>query len=120
VQRLNAQAAELERPAVVERLVLVGGLRRAVHVDRRPCGSRQPAVARHVVGMGVGLEHVLDRDTQVAREQQAYAERVSGLPILVVSDRHLSKDGRKSMGPVRATPSAGLTLADPVAAHPRP
>jgi hypothetical protein len=62
VQRLNAQAAELERPAVVERLV----------------------------------------------------------PILVVSDRHLSKDGRKSMGPVRATPSAGLTLADPVAAHPRP
>ena len=61
VDRLDRGAvAELEGPAVGERLVLVLGLGQLVDVDRRPGGPRQAAVAGDVVGVVVGLEHVLD------------------------------------------------------------
>jgi hypothetical protein len=53
--------AELELPAVLERLVRVARARVAVDVDRRARGGGQAAVAGHVVGVVVGLEHVLDR-----------------------------------------------------------
>ena len=60
VQRAHPHAAELELPAVVERLVLVVGRGVAVDVDRRPGRRRQAAVARDVVGVVVRLEDVVD------------------------------------------------------------
>jgi hypothetical protein len=68
VQRANDDGAELELPAVLERLVVVLGRSKAVDVDRRARCERQPAVARHVVGVVVRLEDVLDLDTHVACE----------------------------------------------------
>ena len=53
-------AAELELPAVVERLVVVVGRRLAVDVDRRAGGRGEPAVPGDVVGVVVRLEDVLD------------------------------------------------------------
>ncbi len=52
--------AQLQRPAVGERLVLVLGPGQLADVDRRPGRPRQAAVAGDVVGVVVGLEHVLD------------------------------------------------------------
>ena len=75
VQRAHAQRAELELPAVVERLVLVVGLGDAVDVDRRAGRRGQPAVAGDVVGVVVGLEDVLDR----ARRGSARARRYSSI-----------------------------------------
>ena len=43
-----------------KRLVLVLGLGQLADVDRRPGRPRQPAVAGDVVGVVVGLQHVLD------------------------------------------------------------
>ncbi len=61
VDRLDRdRLAELQRPAVDERLVLVLGLGQLADVDRRPGRARQAAVAGDVVGMVVGLQHVLD------------------------------------------------------------
>ena len=60
VHRLDPELAERQRPAVGERLVRVLGLGQLVDVDRRPGRPRQPAVAGDVVGVVVGLEHVLD------------------------------------------------------------
>ena len=45
-----------------------------VDVDRRAGGGGQPAVAGDVVGVVVGLEHVLDRDAHVARERQVLVD----------------------------------------------
>ncbi len=70
VQRAHAQRAEPQLPAVVERLVRVAGCRFAVDVDRRAGRRREPAVARHVIGVRVRLEHVLDAHAEVARERQ--------------------------------------------------
>ena len=61
VDRLDrGPVPELEDPAVGERLVLVLGLGQLVDVDRRPGRPRQAAVAGDVVGVVVGLQHVLD------------------------------------------------------------
>ena len=60
VHRLDLDRAQLEHPAVVERLVRVLGVGELVDVDRRAGRARQPAVAGDVVGVVVGLEHVLD------------------------------------------------------------
>ena len=65
VQRADDDVAELELPAVVERLVVVLGRGEAVDVDRRAGGERQPAVAGDVIGVVVRLEDVLDADTHV-------------------------------------------------------
>jgi hypothetical protein len=70
VERANAQRAELELPAVVERLVRVVRGGRPVDVDRRAGRGGEPAVAGDVVGVRVGLEHVLDADAEVARERE--------------------------------------------------
>ena len=64
----------VELPAVVERLVLVVGLGEAVDVDGRPGGGHEPAVARDVVGVVVGLEHVLDPHAEVAGEAQVVVD----------------------------------------------
>ena len=74
VQRAHAQRAELELPAVVEGLVVVVGRGVAVDVDRRAGRGGEPAVARDVVGVVVGLEHVLDAHAQVAREAQVLVD----------------------------------------------
>ena len=52
--------AQLQRPAVAERLVRVLGLGQLVDVDRGAGGAREPAVAGDVVGVVVRLQHVLD------------------------------------------------------------
>ena len=70
----TTHGAERELPAVLERLVLVLGRRQRVDVDDRAGRGREPAVAGHVVGVVVGLEDVLDRDAQIAREPQVLAD----------------------------------------------
>jgi hypothetical protein len=67
VQRAHAHRAQLELPAVVERLVVVRGRCQPVHVDDRARRGREPAVAAHVIRVVVGLEDVLDRDAEVTR-----------------------------------------------------
>ena len=69
---VNAPSDEL--PAVVERLVRVLGARLAVDVDDGAGRGGEAAVAGHVVGVGVGLEHVLDRHAEVAREPQVLVD----------------------------------------------
>ena len=92
VQRAHAQGAERELPAVVERLVRVARARLAVDVDDRAGRGREAAVAGDVVGVGVGLEHVLDRHAEVAREAQVLVDvepRIDdrGDPRVVVADQ---------------------------------
>ena len=70
VDRAHGHGAELELPAVVERLVGVVGRGLAVDVDGRPGRRGQPAVTRHVVGVVVRLEDVLDLDAEEARQPQ--------------------------------------------------
>ena len=61
VDRLDRRRlAQLQRPAVGERLVLVLGLGQLADVDRRPGRAGEAAVAGDVVGVVVGLQHVLD------------------------------------------------------------
>ena len=58
--RLDRHVAQLQHPAVGERLVRVLGPGQLVDVDRRPGRPRQPPVAGDVVGVVVGLQHVAD------------------------------------------------------------
>ena len=121
VQRAHAQRAELELPAVVERLVVVVGRGVAVDVDRRAGGGGQPPVAGDVVGVVVGLEDVLDAHADVAREAQVLvdveprvddrgdarvlvADQVARAAEVVVGE--LAEDHRTS-----ATPRATLPVA---------
>ena len=48
-------------------------------VDRGAGGRGQPAVPRDVVRVVVGLEHVVDRDTEVARELEVLADLEAGV-----------------------------------------
>ena len=68
VQRADGQPPERELPAVVERLVVVLGRRGAVDVDHGAGRGDQAPVAGDVVGVVVGLEHVLDARAEIARE----------------------------------------------------
>ena len=68
----SAPSAQL--PAVVERLVRVVRARLAVDVDDRAGRGGEAAVAGHVVGVGVRLEHVLDRHAEIAREPQVLVD----------------------------------------------
>jgi len=70
VQRPDGHRSELQFPAVVERFVLVVGPGEAMDVDRRAGRRSEAAVAGDVVGMVVGLEHMLDPDAHVARERE--------------------------------------------------
>ena len=60
VDRFDADVAQLQHPAVGERLVLELRLGQLVDVDRRPGRLRQPPVPGDVVGVVVGLQHVPD------------------------------------------------------------
>ena len=70
----HVNAAQLERPAVVERLVVVVGGSQPVDVDRGAGGRGEPAVAGYVVGVGVGLEYVLDAHVEVAGQTEVVAD----------------------------------------------
>ena len=59
-------APELELITVPNGSCAYSGVRQAVDVDRGAGGLGEPAVARHVVGVVVGLEHVIDLDAEVA------------------------------------------------------
>ena len=72
--RARSRVAQRELPAVLERLVLVLGRGHRVDVDQRARRRRQPAVPGDVVGVVVGLEDVLDRDAEIAREPQVLAD----------------------------------------------
>ena len=74
VQRADAQRPEPERPAVAEGLVVVAGLGVAVDVDRRARGGGEAPVTGDVVGVGVGLEHVLDVHARVARQPEVLVD----------------------------------------------
>jgi hypothetical protein len=74
VHRAHAQRPKLELPAVVEGLVVVVGRRVAVDVDSCAGGRDEPAVAGHVIGVVVGLEHVLDPHAEVAGQPQVLVD----------------------------------------------
>ena len=78
VEGVDADLAERELPAVVEGLVLVLGARVAVHVDGRAGRGAEAGVPGDVVGVGVGLEDVVDRDPEEAREAQVLVDLDSG------------------------------------------
>jgi hypothetical protein len=68
VKRAHRDAAELELPPVVERLVVVVGRRLAVHMDRGARGRGEPTVPGDMVGVVVRLEDVLDAHSEKAGE----------------------------------------------------
>jgi hypothetical protein len=71
VDRLDRRAlAQLQGPAVAEGLVRVLGPGQLVDVDRRPRRPCQAAVAGDVVGVVVGLQHMLDPHPVQAGEVQ--------------------------------------------------
>jgi hypothetical protein len=74
VQRADGERAERELRAVVEGLVVVRGRGVAVDVDGGAGRGDEPAVAGDVVGVVVGLEHVLDHDAEVAGEPQVLVD----------------------------------------------
>ncbi len=74
VERADRDVAEPQLPAVVEWLVLVVGLSEPVDVDRRARRGGQASVAGDVVGVVVGLEHVLDPDAHVTRQGQVFVD----------------------------------------------
>ena len=74
VERPDRDAPELELPAVVERLVVVVGRGLPVDVDRGARRRGEPAVARHVVGVVVRLEDVLDVHAEEAGEPQVLVD----------------------------------------------
>ena len=93
VDRAHAHRAQLQLPAVVERLVVVVRLRVAVDVDRRAGRGREPAVAGDVVGVVVRLEDVLDRHAHVARERAGTRRSRAG-----VDDRRDAGVARRRSG----------------------
>ncbi len=60
VHGLDLDLAEAQDPAVVERFVGVLGVGEPVDVDRGAGRAGEPSVPGNVVGVVVGLEHVLD------------------------------------------------------------
>jgi hypothetical protein len=54
--------------------VVVAGLGVAVDVDRRARGGGEAPVTGDVVGVGVGLEHVLDAHPHVARQPEVLVD----------------------------------------------
>ena len=70
VHRLDRHRAQLAAPAVGERLVRVLGRRPARGRGSLPRSPGQPPVAGHVVGVVVGLEHVLDPHPVQAAQPQ--------------------------------------------------
>ena len=60
VDRLDRHLAEVEDPAVGERLVRILGLGQLMDVDRRAGGAGEAPMSGDVVGVVVGLQHVLD------------------------------------------------------------
>ncbi len=79
VDRAHADAAQLELPAVLERLVVVVGGGVAVDVDGRAGRRRQAPVAGDVVGVVVRLEDVLDVHAEVARQVQVLVDLELGV-----------------------------------------
>ena len=70
VHGADRDGAELELPAVVERLMAVVGRRQPVDVDRRAGRRSEPSVTGDVIGVVVGLEDVLDPHAHVAGPRQ--------------------------------------------------
>ena len=97
VERAHDERAQLQLPAVVERLVVVLGRRLAVDVDRRAGRGGEAAVAGHVIGVVVGLEDVLDAHAQVAREPQVLVDVEPG-----VDDRRDARVARRRSGSSRS------------------
>ena len=109
----------------------------AVDVDRRAGRGREPAVAGDVVGVVVGLEHVLDAHAHVAREREVLvdlearvddrgdarvlvADQVGGAAEVVVGD--LAEDHREARRDYPARPLAWRPSppASPSCARSRP
>src|ERR1700752_2379751 len=90
---LEAPAADHELVAVAHVLMLEGDTGGAMDEDRRPHRLGQIAVARDVVGMGVRLEDVADREALLGGEAEILGHAVTagidheGLPGLATADQ---------------------------------
>ncbi len=97
VQGAHRERSQAQLPAVLEGLVLVRGIGQAMDVDACPGSRHQAPVPGDVVGVVVGLEHVLDRDPPVAGQ----------LEVLV--DLKARVDDRGDPGPLVADQIRGAT-----------
>ena len=110
----DSDLAEIQRPAVADRAMLVLGLGKPVNVDRRSGRQGQPAVSGDVVGVVVGFEHVLDPGSVQTAEPQV------GIDVPLRVD-HGGDPGARSRRPGRtrsrdprgrsAGTASGLTLS---------
>ena len=91
VHRLDRKVAQLQRPAVGERLVLVLGLGQLVDVDRRPGAVRKPPVSGDVVGVVVRLQHVPDPHSVQPRQPPVGLD----VPLRIDHHRHPRIPGRR-------------------------
>ena len=92
VDGLDLNRAEAQDPAVVEGLVRVLGVGEPIDVDRRPGGTGEATVTGDVVGVVVGLEHVLDSNPVQAGKVEVWLDvplRVDdrGDPLAHVADQ---------------------------------
>jgi hypothetical protein len=97
VNRLDHDRPEAKSPPVLDRLVGILGSGQPVDVDGRARGTSEAAVAGHVVGVIVRLDHVLDPHSMQATQAQVRID----VPLRV---DHRRDTGRCVAHEVRAAP----------------
>jgi hypothetical protein len=78
VQDLERHVADPDLPAVLHRIVREGGIGGGVNVDPRPGLGGQGLVARHVVGVHVGLEDAGDREALAPGYRHVVVHPIAG------------------------------------------
>jgi hypothetical protein len=78
VHHLERHVADPELPAVLHRIVGEGGIGGGVEVDPGPGPGRQRLVARHVVGVHVGLEDTGDGEPLAAGHGHVVVHAIAG------------------------------------------
>ena len=93
VADLELDLAQTQRVAIDERHVREGHARRAMHVNGGLRGGAEVAVARDVIGVGVRLDHVGDREPLLARDTEIVVDAIpsgiddDGAPRLGAADQ---------------------------------
>jgi hypothetical protein len=78
VQHLERHAADADLPAVLNRVVGEGGAGRGVDVDPRSGLGGQGLVARHVIGVHVGLEDGAHGEALAAGHRHVVVHAIAG------------------------------------------